>query len=150
MINIDNNLSRLYIIRQLDLSLNNFAKTIADLKFDKQIQLPEIKQLINNLKDMFPDSDPIYLDLLGEYYGFNESDLSVIVENMISKEMLYPKLSDYNDYLKTMNIINNLTVDFTVKTFLNLCPNPVNYFKKVKFNSSGIHFQESLSYLCHK
>lgn len=150
MINTDNNLSRLYIIRQLDLSSNSFESAVAYLKFKKQNQLPEFTQLINNLKDMFPDSDPIYLDLVGEYYGFDESELGIVVEKMISKEISYPKLSDYNDHLKTMSIIKNLTVDFTVETFLNLCPDPVNYFKNVKFNSSSTHFQESLSYLCHK
>lgn len=148
MISIDNNLSRLYIIKKLDLSSNDFAYT--DLNSDKQIQPPEIVQLISTLKDMFPDADPIYLDLVGEYYGFNKSELNKVIETMISKQRLYPKLQDYNDHLKKMNVINNLTVDFTVKNFLKLCPDPVNYFKNVKFNSSSTHFQESLSYLCNK
>lgn len=145
-----NNLNRLYLLIQLDLSYNNLENALSKLPHDYLLQPSEAKELSNNLKDILPDADPIYLDLVGEMYINDQNGLSDFIEKVTTKEKIYPKIQEYNDCIKVINTIKSLTEDFQVEKFLEICPDPVHYFKNVKLNSSSYHNHESMSYLSQR
>lgn len=149
-LDIHSDISRLFVLIRLDLSYNNLTDALNKMPQSIVLQQPEAKQLTNNLKDMLPDADPIYLDLVGEYYAFDHTALSEFIEQITTKKKVYPKTREYNDGRKTINLINSLTVNFNVEEFLNICPDPVNYFKNRKPNSGASYSQESMSYLSEK
>lgn len=145
-----NDISRLYLLIRLDLSCNNLSDTISKLDIEKLSRFPNAMELTNNLKDILPDADPIYLDLVGEVYAFDQNRLCELIEKITTKERSYPKIQEYNERIKILNVINSLTVNFKVDKFLSICPDPATYFKNVKRNSNINHIDESLSYLCDK
>jgi len=143
-----NNICRLDLLRQFDQSTNILTWK---LQLKNHCQLPpNAPQLRNSLKDIFPDADPIYLDLAGEMYAFDQDGLSEFISKNTTKNKSYPKLQDYNDRIKFLRVIKSLKDNFQVKDFLSMCPDPVNYFNNIKINSNHNHYAESLSYLCNK
>lgn len=148
---IYNDMSRLYLLIRLDLCLNNLTYTIYELSMEKLCKSPpEAVSLANNLKDIFPNADPIYLDLIGEMYIFDEHGLSELIEYIITSKKSYPKVQAYNERIKVIEVIKSLTINFNVEKFLSICPDPVEYFKNKKYNSLSAHVHESMSYLCNK
>lgn len=140
-------ISRLYLLINLDSSSNNLTNSITKLSTDRLNQCPNAVKLTSNLKEMLPDADPIYLDLVGEFYLFDNDGLNKLIENITTKKRSYPKMEKYMNNIKVLNIIKSLTINFNVEEFLNICPDPVNYFKNIKINSINTHLDESLSYL---
>lgn len=149
-INVYKDISRLYLLIKLDLSGNSLINTMISLCGDRLNKFPDAVTLTNNLKDILPDADPIYLDIVGEMYTFDHDSLFELIELITTKKKSYPKCLEYNDHIKGMDIINSLTTEFNVQEFLCICPDPVNYFEKIKSNSSTTHYNESISYLSDK
>lgn len=143
-------ISRLYLLIKLDLSNNILSDTVSKLRADKLCQIPEAVQLTINLKEIMPDADPIYLELVGEMYAENNNELCEFIEKVTTNKKSYPKVREYNERIKVLNIIKRLTSDFKVQEFLSMCPDPVNYFKNVKLNSMSTHYNESVSYLSER
>lgn len=81
-----NDVSRLYILVQLDSSNNDVNLTIPKLQANKISQPLDAVQLTNNLIDIMPDADPIYLDLVGEVYMHNINDLSDFIGDITTKK----------------------------------------------------------------
>lgn len=142
-----NDVCRLYLLILLYTEKNNAAVKLQSYKI---IQPPIAKQIILNLKDMIIDADPIFLDLMGEYFALNEHGLSNLIGSITSNQRPYPKVKEYMEHVKANNIVKSLTDDFSVENFLAVCPNPVDYYYSEKVNSSGTHYHESMSYLCEK
>lgn len=147
---IYSDISRLYLLIKLDLSNNILTDAISKLSTDKLNQLPEAVQLTINLKGIMPDADPIYLELVGEMYTHNNIELCEFIEKVTTNRKSYPKVREYNERIKILNIIKRLTLNFNVQEFLSMCPDPINYFKNVKVNSMSIHYNESVSYLSER
>lgn len=146
-LNVYGDINRLYLLIQLDLLCNNLTITISKLPKDYLLRPSKAIELSKNLKDILPDADPIYLDLVGEVFVNDENGLSEFIGKVTTKEKTYPKIQEYNDRIKLIRIIKSLTEDFQVEEFLKICPDPVHYFQNVKLNSSSLHHQESMSYL---
>lgn len=149
VINIHSDISRLYLLIKLDAARNNLADVLCTLQItqDKLIQSPDAVQLTNNLKDIIPDADPIYLDLVGEFYAYNDNMLYEFIGQITTNKINYPKVKEYNEHINHLAIVKNLKDSFTVQEFLKMCPDPVNYFKNIKMNSDTLHYNESMSYL---
>lgn len=148
VINIHSDISRLYLLIKLDLKINNLDNTLLTLlNEEKLMRSPGAVQLTSNLKDIIPDADPIYLDLVGEYYEYDNEKLYEFIDQITTNKNCYPTLQEYNDRVNHLAIIKSLRDDFTVQEFLKMCPDPVNYFTNIKLNSIIIHYNESLSYL---
>jgi len=150
ILNIHNDISRLYLLINLDLSSNTLTDAIQRISDNKVLQFPEAVELTNNVKGILPDADPIYMDLVGEIYMKNNRGLSEFIDLITTKKKTYPKIEEYNNHVKVLDIINSLTTDFKIQEFLRMCPDPINYFKSVKLNSNSLHTEESLSYLSQK
>ncbi|XP_025200345.1 E3 ubiquitin-protein ligase RNF216-like [Melanaphis sacchari] len=148
VINIYSNISRLYAVIKLDLRVNILDDALITLQVeDILIQSPDAIQLTKNLKDIIPDADPIYLDLVGEYYANDDNKLYEFIGQITTKKKSYPRLQEYNERVNHLAIMRSLKENFTVQEFLKMCPDPVNYFKNVKLNSITEHYNESMSYL---
>lgn len=147
ILNIHNDVSRLYLLIQLDLSHNNVECTIDKLLCYKINQHPDAVQLTSSLKTVLLKADPIYLDLVGEIYAFDQNGLSEFLQLIKTKQMAYPKIQEYDEKVKIFKIIDSLTVNFKVDEFVRMCPDPEKYFHCIKFNSDTTHFNESLTYL---
>jgi len=148
VINIHSDISRLYLLIKLDVNINNLIDTVLILQMEeKLIRSPDAVQLTNNLKDIIPDADPIYLDLVGEYYVYDNEKLSEFIGKITTDKKSYPRLQEYNERVNHLTTVKRLGDDFTVQEFLKICPDPVNYFKNIKLNSITNHYNESLSYL---
>lgn len=147
------NISRLTLLIILDSHNNKLDSTISEinkLNLCENSQIPEAVKLRTNLKEILPDADPVFLDLLGEEFALNHEDLNVVIENIATKKISYPKLNSYNDRLKRVNRINNvynLLKSFNVENFLSMCPDPSNYFKPVIRSRLDIYYSDSVSYL---
>jgi len=148
VIDIHSDISRLYLLIKLDAEFNNLEDTLLILQTEeKLIHSPDAVQLTNSLKDILPDADPIYLDLVGEFYIHDDDKLFEFIGQITTNKKTYLKVQEYNEHINHLAIVKNLRDSFTVQEFLKMCPDPVNYFKNVKQNSSSIHYNESLSYL---
>jgi len=148
VINIHSDISRLYLLLKLDVKINNLDETLLSLQIeDKIMQYPDVVQLTSNLQDVISDADPIYLDLVGEYYAYDNVKLYEFIDQIITKKKSYPRLQEYNERVNHLATIKSLRDDFTVQEFLKMCPDPVNYFTNIKLNSITIHYDESMSYL---
>jgi len=144
-------ISRLYLLIKLDETMNNLDTTLFKIQYkDKLIISPDAVQLTKNLKDIIPDADPIYLDIVGEFYANNDNKLYEFIDEITTNKRNYPKLKEYNEHVNHLAIVKNLRNGFTVQEFLEMCPDPVNYFKNIKLNSMSTHYNESLSYLSEK
>jgi len=144
-------ISRLYLLIKLDETMNNLDTTLFKIQYkDKLIISPDAVQLTKNLKDIIPDADPIYLDIVGEFYANNDNKLYEFIDEITTNKRNYPKLKEYNEHVNHLAIVKNLRNCFTVQEFLKMCPDPVNYFKNIKLNSMSTHYNESLSYLSEK
>jgi len=150
ILDIHSDVCRLYLLTKLDESFNILAKTLSILKVEEHCQIPDAIQLTNSLKDMLPNADPIYLDLVGEMYAFDQNGLCELIEKVTTKNKSYPKLQEYNAHIKFLTTINSLKENFQVKEFLSMCPDPINYFNNVKANTYLDHYHESMSYLSDK
>jgi len=150
ILDVHSNICRLDLLRQLDESSNILTRTLCSLEIEKHCQLPNATELTNTLKNILPDADPIYLDLVGEMYAFDHDGLSELIERNPTNNKSYPNLQDYNARVKSLNIINNLSDNFHVKEFLSMCPDPVNYFNNAKMNSDQKYHDASISYLSDK
>jgi len=146
-LNIHSDISRLYLLIKLDLSLNNIDRVLHKLQIeDKLIISPDSVQLTKNLKDIIPDADPIYLDLVGEFYTNNDNKLYEFIGQITTHKISYPKLKEYNEHVNHLAIIKNLKENFSVQEYLKMCPDPVNQFKNKNSSTSG-NYNEALSYL---
>lgn len=150
VLNIHSDVHRLYLIIQLDISSNNLDSTLTALNKFKLLRSPDAIILSNNLKEMLSDVDPVFLELVGEYFINKPNYLDRYVELVTTNNKSYPKIQEYNDRVKVVNTKNSLTKEFKIQEFLQMCPDPANYFKNVKLNSAKNHFSESVSYLCDK
>jgi hypothetical protein len=146
-VNDYSDINRLCLLITLDLTGSNVKFTVHKLRRDNLRRPSKAIELSSNLKDILPDADPIYLDLVGEVFVYDENGLSEFIEKVTTKKKTYPKLQEYNDRIKLISIIKSLTEDFQVEEYLKICPDPIHYFKNVKLNSSSYHHQESMSYL---
>lgn len=146
ILDIYHDISRLYLLIKLDLSCNNLTNTIEELSVDLLSKNPDAVELSKNLKDILQDADPIFLDLVGEIYAFDQNGLFEYIGKVTTKQRGYPRMQEYNERIKTIDIINSLTINFKVDKFLSICPDPVQYFKN-KTNSYTNHYHESASYL---
>jgi len=150
-LDIHSDISRLYLLIKLDITMNNLEAALLKIQHeDKLIISPDAVQLTKNLKDIIPDADPIYLDIVGEFYANNDNKLYEFIGQITTNKKQYPKLKEYNEHINHLAVVNNLRNNFTVEEFLKMCPDPVNYFKNMKFNSMSTHYDESLSYLSEK
>jgi len=150
-LDIHSDISRLYLLIKLDVTMNNLDATLFKIQYeDKLIISPDAVQLTKNLKDIIPDADPIYLDIVGEFYANNDNKLYEFIDQITTKKKHYPKLKEYNEHVNHLAIVKNLRNGFTVQEFLKMCPDPVNYFKNIKLNSMSTHYNESLSYLSER
>ncbi|XP_026812205.1 E3 ubiquitin-protein ligase RNF216-like [Rhopalosiphum maidis] len=148
VINLHSDISRLYLLIKLDVTINNLNDALFTIQMEeKLIHSPDSIQLTNNLKDIIPDADPIYLDLVGEYYAYDDNKLYEFIGQITTNKKNYPKLQEYNDRVNHLAIVKSLRNDFSVQEFLKMCPDPVNYFKNIKFNAINMHYNESMSYL---
>lgn len=145
-----NDVSRLYLLIKIDFYDNDEELIINELLSQKVNPPPDAIQLTNNLKDMFPNADPIYLDLVGEVYASDQNGLTEFLEAIHLKKKSYPKLRTYNEMVSILNTKKSLTINFKVEEFLRMCPDPEKYFTSVKLNSSELHFHESVSYLAER
>lgn len=141
---------RLCLLKTLDESSNVLATTLLMLQTQQHCKTQNAIQLENNLKDIFPNADPVYLELVGEMYAFDENGLSELIEQVTTRNKSYPKLQDYNIRMKLLSTIDSLKENFQVKEFLSMCPDPVNYFNNVKVNDVNYHYVESMAYLSNK
>lgn len=149
-LNIHSDISRLYLLIKLDQSMNNLDRVLQKLQTeDKLIISPDSVQLTKNLKDIIPDADPIYLDLVGEYFTNNDNKLYEFIGQITTNKINYPKLKEYNEHINHLAIIKNLRENFSVQEFLKMCPDPVNQFKN-KINSASENYNEAISYLSDK
>lgn len=147
-IDIHSDISRLYLLIRFELTHNNLKETLKTLQEVQNLtQSPDAIQLTNNLKDIIPDADPIYLDLAGEYYVIHNDQLYGYIDQITSKKKTYPKIKEYNEHINHLAVVNRLRTSFSVQEFLKMCPDPLNYFKNIKSNSSSLHYNESLTYL---
>jgi len=148
VINIHSDISRLYLLIKLDVKINNLDDTLLSLQNEENLmQSPSAVQLTSNLKDIIRDADPIYLDLVGEYYAYDNEKLYEFIDQITTNTKSYPRLQEYNERVNHLATIKRLRDDFTVQEFLKMCPDPVNYFTNIKLNSITIHYNESMSYL---
>lgn len=144
-------ISRLCLLLKLDLSKNNLINTLSELHPYNLRQSRSAIKLTNTLKEILPNADPIYLDLVGEVFANNHIGLNEFLEKVATNVISYPRITGYNEKLKALNIIQSLTVNFNVKDFLKICPDPVNYFKNLNRNIRNNHYiEESMSYLSYK
>jgi len=151
ILDVHSNICHLDLLRQLEESENISTIPLCKIKIEKHCELPpNITQLRNSLKDIFPDADPIYLDLVAEMYAFDQNGLCELIETITTKNKSYPKLQDYNARIKSLHIINSLKDNFQVKEFLSMCPDPVNYFNNAKMDSDQKYYAMSMSYLRDK
>lgn len=150
ILNVHKTTSRLFVLIKLDLFRNDLNYVVSELTNHRLNQSAEAIQLTVNLKDILPDADPVYLDIVGEIYAFNHDNLFDLIGKVITKKQTYPKLKEYNEDVKNLNTINSLTVSFEAKEFLRICPNPVDYFENKKLNSFTLHYHESISYLSER
>jgi len=150
IIKVHSTVCRLYILKTLDESLNNLDTTLSILQSKQHCRITSAIALENNLKDIFPDADPIYLELVGEIYAFNENGLAELIEKVTTKNKSYPKLKDYNARVKLVTTISSLKENFQVKEFLSICPDPINYFNDDRKYDINYNLGESMSYLCTK
>lgn len=151
ILDVYNDICRLYALLHLGTTNNDVDSVINKFRnINRTNQHPDALQLTNNLKDIMPDADPIYLDLVGEMYAFNHNSLSEYLEEITTKKKNYPKLQEYNVKVQISKTINSLTMNFQVDEFLRMCPDPDKYFKTVKINSRASHYNESMSYLCNR
>lgn len=150
ILNVYGDINRLYLLIQIDIERNHTQCVINKIKKIYLVQPSEVVELSNNLKDILPDADPIYLDIAAAIFVNDQSGLNVFIEKVTSKDKTYPKLHEYNDRVKAVHTILSLTQNFVVEEFLKICPDPIHYFKNVKLNSSSYHYQESMSYLSHR
>jgi len=148
VIELHSDISRLYLLIKLDVTINNLNDALFALQMEEiLIQSPDSIQLTNNLKDILPDADPIYLDLVGEYYAYDDNKLYEFIGQVTTNKKNYPKLQEYNERVNHLAIVKSLRNNFTVQEFLKMCPDPVNYFKNIKLNAFTMHYNESMSYL---
>jgi TRIAD3 protein (E3 ubiquitin-protein ligase RNF216) len=144
-------ISRLCLLLKLDLSKNNLIDTLSELHSYNLRQPLSAIRCTNDLKELFPNADPIYLDIVGEVFSNNITGLNEFLDKVATNIISYPRITGYNEKLKTLKIIQSLTVNFNVKDFLKLCPDPVNYFKNLNRNIKKNHYiEESMSYLSYK
>lgn len=147
-LDIHSDISRLYLLVQLNITTNNFEATLLKIQHENKLIIsPDAVQLTKNLKDIIPDADPIYLDLAGEFYSNNDDKLDEFIDQITTNKRSYPKLKEYNEHVNHLAIVKNLRNGFTVQEFLKMCPDPVNYFKNIKLNAASTHYDESMSYL---
>ncbi|XP_022167896.1 ATP-dependent RNA helicase DEAH11, chloroplastic-like [Myzus persicae] len=147
-LHIHSDISRLYLLIKLDETMNNLDATLIKLQYEDILTIsPDAVQLTTNLKDIIPEADPIYLDLVGEFYVNNDNNLYEFIGQITTNKKYYPRIKEYNDHVNHLGIVQNLRDGFNVQEFLKMCPDPVNYFKNIKLNSCSTHFNESLSYL---
>ncbi|KAL4148747.1 hypothetical protein QTP88_002912 [Uroleucon formosanum] len=150
-LDIHSDISRLYLLIKLDITMNNLDETLLKIQHeDKLIISPDSVQLTKNLKDIIPDADPIYLDIVGEFYANNDNKLYEFIDQITTNKKHYPKLKEYNEHINHLAVVKNLRNNFTIEEFLKMCPDPVNYFKNIKLNSMSTHYNESLSYLSER
>lgn len=150
VLDVYNDVCRLYALAYLS---NPYICSNVIIKMflnERIVQHPDALKLTHDLKDIMPDVDPIYLDLVGEVFAFNQNNLFEFIEKITTKKKSYPKLQEYNVKVQDSKIITNLTVNFEVNEFLRLCPDPETYFKKVKLNSITSHYHESVTYLNYR
>lgn len=144
-------ISRLCLLLKLDLSQNILINTLSELHSYCLRRFHRAIQLTNELKEVLPNADPIYLDLVGEVFAFDDNGLNKFLEEVATKIKNYPRVVGYNEKLKALNVIKSLTVNFNVKEFLKMCPDPANYFKNLNRNIKKNHYiEESMSYLSYK
>jgi len=136
VLEIHSDISRLYLLIKLDETMNNFDRILFKLQFeDKLIISPDSVQLTKNLKDIIPDADPIYLDLVGEFYTNNDNKLYELIGQITTNKQNYPRLKEYNEHVNHLAIVNNLRDGFSVQEFLmNLCYF-ICYFKNIKIKN---------------
>ncbi|KAE9521827.1 hypothetical protein AGLY_017779 [Aphis glycines] len=147
----DIRVSRLYLLIQLDVKMNNLDETLKTLEREEiLIRPPASIQLTYNIKEMIKDADPIYLDLVGEYYAYDNEKLYEFIGQITTNKKNYPRLKEYNERVNHLATIKSLRDDFKVQEFLNMCPDPVNYFTNIKLNSITTHYNESVSYLSNR
>jgi hypothetical protein len=148
VIDLHSNISRLYLLIKLDLTINNLNDTLLALQKEEiLLRTPKSIQLTNSLKDIMPDADPIYLDIVGEYYVYNDNKLYDFIDQVTTNKKNYPRLQEYNERVNHLAIVKSLRNNFTVEEFLKMCPDPVNYFKNKKLNAITKYYTESMSYL---
>lgn len=150
VLEIHNNISRLYLIIRLYYSANDLKDAINRLSIYKLKQFPNAVELTKNIKDIFPNADPIYLDIVGEMYAFDEPGLIELIDEITTSKRSYPKKQQYNEHIEKMKMIKRLKSDFNIDEYLSICPFPVRYFKNKDIHSCKNHFKESLSYLSNK
>lgn len=147
VLNVHPDVSRLYLLIRLETSKNSVSDTVNRLNHSIINPHPEAIQLRTHLKDIMPDADPIYLDIVGELHAFDHQNLCEFIEEITTKKKSYPKLKEYNEHVKFVNTLNCLTENFEVKEFLRMCPNPVDYFKHFDKNNYQKYYHEKISYL---
>jgi len=151
IINIYGDISRLYLLIKLDVKTNNLDDTLKTLETEEILMRPPASiQLSYNIKEIIKDADPIYLDLVGEYYADDNEKLYEFIDKITTNKKNYPRLQEYNERVNHLATIKRLRDDFKVQEFLKMCPDPVNYFTNIKLNSITIHYNESLSYLSNR
>lgn len=128
LIDLFDNIHRLFLLSQLHLRDFNTIDSWYSLSIYKLPRDPKAIDLTNKLKIIFENADPIYLDLVGELYVYNEEGITEFIQQeTISKNSSYPKLNKYNAQMKIVESLKNLTVNFRVNHFLDLCPDPIKY-----------------------
>ncbi|VVC42654.1 Hypothetical protein CINCED_3A016054 [Cinara cedri] len=138
----------LFILVRLELLNFNAIDVYAELSTSKLPQDPMAIKIANYLKDVIPNADPIYLALAGEMFAYNSDGLTDFIEQISSgKKTIYPKLSTYKECIKNIQLVKNLTINFSPRSFIRQCPDPVNYFIKINTASNNQFNDDKLNYL---
>lgn len=140
-------LNRLYILLRLDLREYNLVDAVAELSIDNLVRCPKAIAVTKYLSDLIPDADPIYLDLAGEIFVYNNEGLIDFIEQITAAKKSYPKLIAFDKFMKKMALMKELTLDFHVERFFQLCADPVEFMLTVNTDSNPELNEDKLQYL---
>lgn len=140
-------LNRLYILLRLDLRDYNLVDAVAELSIDNLVRCPKAIAVSKYLNDLIPDADPIYLDLAGEMFVYDKEGLLDFIEQITAAKKSYPKLLAYDEFMKKLALIKELTLDFHVERFFEICGDPVKFMLDVNTDSKAELNNDKLQYL---